>query len=243
MALNDVDDATTLYTDGRYLAANPTWHEEDSPWKAAQIIRMIERNKLAPSTIREVGCGTGEVLARVHDHFSGAVACTGHEISPDAFSRAKRKERDRLQFRNDDLFECSESIDMLLVIDVFEHVRDVYGFVSKCQKRARHKIYHIPLDISVNSVLRASFAFPVNSSRNAVGHLHFFTAESALMLLHETGHRITDRFYTHPIVELTPVHPSVRRQITNIPRRVLSAWSPALAARLLGGLSLLVLAE
>lgn len=35
-----------IYTDGSYLANNPSWHEEDSPWKARQIIRLLEANRL-----------------------------------------------------------------------------------------------------------------------------------------------------------------------------------------------------
>lgn len=30
-----------LYTSGEYLEKNPTWHVEESPWKAKQVIRML----------------------------------------------------------------------------------------------------------------------------------------------------------------------------------------------------------
>ena len=51
-----------LYRDGQYLAANPGWHAEDSPWKAAQTLQMFRRNRLSPKTVCEVGCGAGEIL-------------------------------------------------------------------------------------------------------------------------------------------------------------------------------------
>ena len=57
--------ASARYTDGSYLANNPTWHEEDSPWKAEHVRRMISKNNLALSTVSEVGCGAGGILAEL----------------------------------------------------------------------------------------------------------------------------------------------------------------------------------
>ncbi len=37
--------------DSNYLQANPTWHIEDSPWKATQILKMLDRNKLQPKSV------------------------------------------------------------------------------------------------------------------------------------------------------------------------------------------------
>ena len=48
-----------MYRDGTYLDNNPTWHEEDSTWKAKQIKKIIESNALIPNKICEVGCGAG----------------------------------------------------------------------------------------------------------------------------------------------------------------------------------------
>ena len=51
-----------IYTNGYYLEKNPTWHVEDSSWKAKNIIKMMKRNNIVPKTICEVGCGAGEIL-------------------------------------------------------------------------------------------------------------------------------------------------------------------------------------
>ncbi|HEY7127267.1 MAG TPA: hypothetical protein VH540_25265, partial [Ktedonobacterales bacterium] len=57
----------TLYTSGSYLEKNPSWHVEESPWKAAQVLRMLARHQLHPRTIGEVGCGVGEVLKQLQE--------------------------------------------------------------------------------------------------------------------------------------------------------------------------------
>jgi len=53
-----------IYTEekGNYLENNPTWHIEDSPWKAKQIFKMLNKNSINPKSIAEIGCGAGEIL-------------------------------------------------------------------------------------------------------------------------------------------------------------------------------------
>lgn len=56
-----------LYISGEYLNKNPTWHVEESPWKAQQILRMLTLHHLTPRSICEVGCGAGEVLKQLQE--------------------------------------------------------------------------------------------------------------------------------------------------------------------------------
>ena len=53
------------YLDGEYIEKNPTFHVEDSPWKARQILNGIEKCQLSPENIAEVGCGAGEILVQL----------------------------------------------------------------------------------------------------------------------------------------------------------------------------------
>lgn len=54
-----------IYKDGEYLKKNPTWHVEESPFKAKYILEMLRRNNLSPRTVCEAGCGAGEVLRQL----------------------------------------------------------------------------------------------------------------------------------------------------------------------------------
>ena len=226
-----------IYTDGTYLNLNPIWHREDSPWKAVQIMRMLSTHDLQIHSVAEIGCGVGGVIAALYEQMPHNLDFHGFDISPDAIARAK--ERERLHFYCEDLLSRSDVYDLLLVIDVVEHVPDYLRFLEECRKRARFKLYHIPLDIHLSSVIRASFI----NGRQSIGHIHYFTAESALASLTDTGHKIIDSFYTDGAVALSKFHPSIKRRLANIPRRLVSFLSLPWAARLLGGYSLLVLAE
>jgi SAM-dependent methyltransferase len=228
-----------IYADGAYLAENPDWHEEDSQWKAQQIGQMLQRHAMPIRSVAEIGCGVGGVLAELQSRLRPGVDLQGFDISAAAIAQAKTKERDGLHFHHEDLLTRGVSFDLLLIMDVIEHVPDYLGFLDGCRRKARYKLYHIPLDIHVSSVLRGSML----RARAAVGHIHYFTAESALASLADTGHRVIDSFYTNGALGLADLHPSMRRTMANIPRRLISTLSTAWAARLLGGYSLLVLTE
>lgn len=228
-----------IYTNQEYLKKNPTWHDEDSPWKASQVMELLGRNNIEIQKVAEIGCGAGGVIKGVADQLGGGRSFRGFDISPDAIKLAERHRRPGLDFACEDLLLSSERYDLLLVIDVIEHIPDYLGFTAKCQAKARYKIYHIPLDIHVSSVLRAGFV----GGRRTVGHLHYFSAESALDTISDTGHKVIDYIYTDGGVALAHLHPSFRRSLANIPRRLVGFFSRKLAARWFGGYSLMVLAE
>lgn len=233
----------SIYKNETYLQWNPTWHEEDSPWKADQIMQLLEKHPIEFQSVAEIGCGVGEVLNQLRTRLPAEIDFQGYDIAHEAITRAELKACDRLQFHEEDLLKADKFFDLLLAIDVVEHIPDYYRFLDECRQKAKYKLYHIPLEVNILSVLRASFAFTLNSGRNNVGHLHFFTAESALMALAESGHRIIGFSFTPGGIALARLHPSLKRTLANAPRRMVSSLSDAWAARLVGGYSLLALTE
>lgn len=228
-----------IYTAGEYLANNPTWHEEDSPWKAGLIEKILTRNSVHPGSICEVGCGAGEILNQLHARLPADVVFSGYEISPQAYEIASRKAKQRLNFYLKDLLqEHACHFDVLLAIDVFEHIEDYYGFLRQIRGKAEYKVFHIPLDISVQRVLLAK---PILKRRRDVGHIHYFTKETALATLEDTGYEIVDHFYTAGSLDLPA--DSIVYSLGRLPLRLACMINKDLAVRILGGHSLLVLAR
>lgn len=228
----------TIYGDGTYLDNNPSWHQEDSLWKAQKIIKMLEKNNITPSTLCEIGCGAGEIL-RCLSHNYPTANFSGYEISPQAYELSKKKEKSNLVFCHKDLLDEEVlQFDVAMAIDVFEHVEDYFGFLRKFRLRGKYKIFHIPLDLSVQSVARSS---RLMTDRESVGHIHYFTKETALASLKDTGHEIVDYFYTNGATELP--NRGWKAACLKLPRQILFRINPDMAARLLGGFSLLVLAK
>jgi hypothetical protein len=227
-----------LYIDGEYLNRNPTWHVEDSAWKARQILRMLSRNHLGPQTICEVGCGAGEVLRQLQQAMDPSCEFQGYEISPQAFRLCQERANERLHFQlKDFLQEREPPFDLLLLIDVIEHLEDYFTFLKKVKPRSHYKVLHIPLDLCVQTVLRPA---KLAALRNQIGHLHYFTRETALRSLEDSGYQVLDHFLTAGALEVT--NKAFRTHLVNGPRRLVSMVHKNLAARLFGGFSLLVLA-
>lgn len=230
------ENAVHLYTDGSYLQNNPTWGVEDSPWKAAQIAKILSRNHISPKTIGEIGCGAGEILKQLSFSYSES-EFYGYEISPQAFELSKNRSSEKIQFHLKNLLDEDLFFDALLCIDVFEHVEDYFGFIRQIKSKAEYKIFHIPLDLSVLSVIRAQMMV----AREGVGHLHYFSKETAIATLKDCGYEIIDSFYTTAFNDIPAK--KLRTQLARIPRKLLYSFSQDLGARLLGGSSLLVLAK
>lgn len=228
----------TIYQSEVYAELNPSWHEEDSPWKARKVETILRKNAISFDKVCEVGCGTGEIMFNLAKAFPAA-RFEGYEVSPHAYQRAKYKETEKVTFSLGDFtVEGASDYDLLVIADVIEHVEDYIAFIKALRGKGRYKVFHIPLDLSVQSLLRG---WPITKLRENVGHLHYFFKETALATLEDCGYRVIDYAYTASRLELPNQAWSSR--LMRLPRRLGFSLSPDLTVRLLGGYSLLVLAE
>jgi SAM-dependent methyltransferase len=208
----------SMYVDGGYLEKNPEWHADESPFKVTQILRMVQKNDLKPKTICEVGCGVGEVLKLLQEKMDKSCSFWGYEISPQALELCKRKANERLQFKLADISQED-------------------GFLKGILPKSELKVFHFPLDLSVQAVARKRGLL---TRRELYGHLQYFTKETALETLRNVGYEILDYFYTPRCIELAKQN---IQKIAILPRKICFAIHPDLAVRILGGYSLLVLAK
>ena len=227
---------SSMYVDGEYLANNPHWHTADSPWKARQILERLEANSLAPQKIAEIGCGAGQILLELHDAMAASCQFTGYEISPDAFAMCDPGSRDRVTYEFANLLDTDRYFDMLLVMDVAEHVEDYFSFLRELRHRAKYTMIHVPLELSAQTVLRNS---PLVTARKSVGHIHQFTRDAFHASLVDTGHEVIDWAYTSPVLDGRSK--TIKQRIGRLPRKVGYRLSPELTVRCLGGFSAMFL--
>lgn len=228
----------SLYLDGKYLLKNPAWHVEESAWKAKQVLHMLRRNHICPANVCEAGCGAGEVLAQLQQQLTRDTVFWGYDISPQAIELAKSRANEKLHFRLGEFNGVRDIyFDLILVLDVIEHLQDYFKFLCELREKGRHKIFHIPLDLSVQTVWRKHGLL---KRRDMYGHLHYFTKETALEALRETGYEILDCFYTP---RANDVGTAPTQRLLKLPRMLFFALHEDLAVRVLGGYSLMVLAR
>jgi SAM-dependent methyltransferase len=230
-------DPARFYVDGDYARLNPTWDSEDAAWKADLVATLLASHGLLPSRLVEVGCGSGAVLAHLRSRLPQA-RLEGFDIAPGASRFWPAHESRRLHLEvGDFLAIASEPADVLLLLDVFEHVANPHDFLSRLRGRASHFIFHVPLDLSVASVWRER---PLLNQRRGVGHIHYYTKGLALELLGECGYDILEARFSG--AHLRARH-TLGGKLVSLARRAVFALGRERGVRLVGGDTLLVLAR
>lgn len=225
-----------VYEDGTYKKANPTWGRERAAWKADQVVRLLLEQQVKPSSILEIGCGTGLVLAGVGAGVGGDPTLVGLEPSSNA---PIDPDVDRIaQIKRLMLHETTDKADLVMLLDVFEHVEDHIGMIRAAAERANKWIvFHIPIEVAVIEVASGR----LGRSNETVSHLHYFSDRTALIALKAAGVgdvigiRYTPSAFEGPTRDISTT--------LNRLRRLLFRFSPKLTARWLGGVSLAVLAR
>jgi hypothetical protein len=230
-------DGENIYTDGSYLdKTGGTWHLEDSPFKAKQIVRMLARHpEIQLKSICEMGCGAGGILSELQNLLRNDIMFTGYEISPQAHAASTKFSNANCRYVLGDAFTDPSIYDLVLVMDVVEHVEDCFSFLRQTKRQGHWKLYHIPLDTHVSATLRGINGW------DSVGHIHLFTIETALKSVEHTGHRVIDWILTDGA--LAKPKKAFRTWVANLVRVPLAMLSPVFCARLVGGYSILILAE
>lgn len=233
----DVDPVACRYLSGDYAEKNPDWDSIDSPWKADRVAELLRRHGLSPTSIAEIGCGAGGVLAALRPRFPQA-EMAGFDIAPGVTRLWPAHADARIRFTLGNFLALNQRpFDLLLVLDVLEHLGDPFSFLEQLKCHGERVIFHFPLDLSAMSVLRES---PLLHVREKVGHIHYFTKGLALALLEQCGYEVIDARYTGAAFS-TP-QGSPRTRLASWIRRIVYAANHDLGARLLGGETLMVLA-
>lgn len=217
-----------------YAERNPDWHEGDAPHKAAALAELIRELHPLPRSVIDLGCGAGGVLRALRAELGHELPGTtweGWDVAPEAIRRARAALPD-LPFVLGDLLASDRRCDLLLAVDVAEHVPDAVGFLRAAATHAPRLLLRMPLDLSVLDVARPA---RLAGFRQRYGHVHAWTRELALATVEEAGLIVErERYHRIPPPRPGPLGPL---------RRWAAPRLPHVAARWLGGFSLLVSAR
>lgn len=229
-----------IYVSGEYLTNNPDWGITDARWKTDVIMQLLKKNGINPKQIIEVGCGAGENLVELLRKDSSIEKLSGYDISPQAIELASKKTSDKIIFLNEDL-TAKENVhsDLMLVIDVVEHVDNFYSFLRKIKSKSAYFIFHIPLDLSCRTIMKPHVLL---QQRQVVGHIHYYTKEMVEWALKDTGYTIIDWVYTKPVVDVETAG-SFKRFVKKVLRNVSFAINKNWSVKKWGGYSVMILTK
>lgn len=225
-----------LFYEKNYLENNPSWHSEDSHFKSNIIQKIIKNNKIKFKNFCEVGCGVGKIIENISFNYKKK-SFFGYEISKTAYKMCNKKLKN-VKYFNRSIEGINNKFDIILCADVLEHVENPYLFLRNIKKKSKFQIFHVPLDLSVNSILRKSILLNV---RENVGHLHLYTKDLILYDLKKSDFEIIDYFYTfNPNIYKSGTY---LQKFIAVIRNFFSFFNKDLAANLLGGYSVLILTK
>jgi SAM-dependent methyltransferase len=221
-----------IYTNESYKGKNPDWHESDSDWKYKQMLQMLQA--ISFKKVVDVGCGAGKLLENIQINYPDA-ELFGFDITANVHEFWKKRPA-AIKFSNEDFFSSNTRYDLLMLIDVFEHVENYYDFLRKLLPRSENFIFHIPLDMCALSDITNNYP----QKRSSVGHLHYFNKSTALAVLKDCGYNVVDYKITKGYLQSIT---KLNRYL--LPVRIIFDFllGKNFNSRFLGGYSMMVLAN
>src|SRR3989442_8000752 len=117
-----------------WYQAHPNVHSPD-PGSADRIAKSIALvRSLSPKTVVDVGSGIGTTAERIHHETGAKVIC--FDISANAVAECKKRGLDAhvLNIDHDRLPLADDTIDVVLMAEVIEHVVDPDGALSEIRR-------------------------------------------------------------------------------------------------------------
>lgn len=243
-----IDDSfRNIYINGGYAKYNPSWHIEDSPWKARKIINVIPEAVLGKLNsklkIVDAGCGTGEILKLVSRRFRDnglSVSCDGYDISPSAIESAKKnfpeanfycRGFDKGRYKT-----SGQNIDIALLIDILEHIEDPQRLLREVSEVSAYAVCHMPLEDNLEVKIRRL----KKRFKKSVGHINYYNKKSAVELIEKNGFSIEDMTFTCLDYDADYAMKSLPRRLIAQPlRRIFFKDHPGFTAAVLGNCSLM----
>lgn len=177
--------------DGHYSASELEWRRLGAVDKVNNLEATLAGRKL--SSVLEVGCGTGAVLAEIARHGIGDrhvgidMADPAEHIDPGAKGLELHVyDGNRLPF-------ADQSFDLVIASHVVEHVPDPRGFLTELSRVSKGLLYlEVPCEMNVRSNSRA-----IQQSLG-IGHINGYTPEYFMVLLQTAGLNVVDlRVFDH----------------------------------------------
>jgi len=217
-----------IYSDGTYIASNPSLHAEDSEFKMSYVAQLLEKVDWNRTRINilDIGGGAGILGKFVCEWFIKR----GYTVSVHALDLSR--EMLEVQKKNNPYLEKisageitllgEEFFDLILMIDVIEHIEDCHQFAADLNKYAHYIIYNIPIEINLMDVLRniAMRNRHYQIQTESLGHIHFFSAKTATEFV-DKHHKVVQKIFAgYAIYYLFSSYTNYVNQRKNLLRKI-----------------------
>lgn len=200
-----------LYLKDEYIKKNPSLHEEDSEWKIGKIIllidKLIKKNYINSNEINllDVGGGAGLILKEISNYiervYSIRVNRYALDLSPGMLA-VQEKNNPSARLLNEDICRTSlrnKEIDIVLMIDVIEHIPDSVKALKELGRISRFAIFKVPIE---DNLISNVWNFlkqgqPRQNAIGTIGHINIYNPITLKHQIEQNGGSILKSFYTN----------------------------------------------
>lgn len=185
-----MEDITERYSSDSYIDQNPDLHEADSDWKIKKLIPYIDTCVAKISSpeisILDVGGGAGVILAKLSDYIEQTHNKTSTkyclDLSPGMLA-VQKKNNPKATIIQKDITTSGlkdKQIDILLMIDVLEHVEDPIAVLKEIKRITNFAIFKVPLEDSWYYKTMAVLTRGKHRQRiiDHIGHINIYSKHS-----------------------------------------------------------------
>lgn len=178
------------FYEDEYLLNNPDMHLEDTEWKVRELAPLLADVNGLNRSILDVGCGAGEVGARIAT-IVGTTDRTAVDCSGPILRFAKERHADAMYLRIDAarLPLRNRSYDLSLLIDVIEHQAQPEQVLRELSRVSMRLLIRTPLEDCWYERLRRRRR---NLFQESCGHVVHFDLTSVRQMLTENGFSICE---------------------------------------------------
>jgi len=167
------------YEQGYANYSGQEWRALGAVNKSANIRELCQ--SVQHESILEIGAGDGAVLESLRKNNFGS-EWRALEISDSAVALLKDRGFQSEVFDGHHLALADKSVDLVVMSHVVEHLEDPRSLLVEAARVGRHVCVEVPLEHTVR--LKDENVF------NPVGHINFYTARTARMLLYSVGYEV-----------------------------------------------------
>lgn len=211
---------------GEYPERALEWRRICSNDKAGNIQALLGKRKV--SSVLDVGCGTGSVLAELIQRNIGDRHVGVDVVDPSEHLDQNAKGLDLRRYDGDRLPWPDNSFDFVYASHVVEHVPDPRGFLQELARVSSRYVYvEVPCEITVRSNPAAV------QSALYIGHINAYTPDYFQILIQTAGLKIVDlTLFDHSLEVHNFGRPYWKGRAMQIMRSTMLKLRPNLAAKL-----------
>lgn len=184
-----------------YIRLHPDLHDADLESKITAVFKILPHD-ININSILDVACGSGKILIEVLKKLN-SIRNVGIDISKKAINIAKQYDLEKkVLWITKDIFKFNqERFDLVLALDIIEHISDDKKFLNKMEELGQNLIIKAPIEKNFINKLFNILSFkkidPLLDTKLRYGHVHHYSLKELMKLINGSSFSIKKINYMH----------------------------------------------